>query len=138
MKYLLKSMVLAVTIIAIVPASDAQAAILSFTANLTGLNQSPPNASLGTGTALLDLDDSANTLRLQVTFGGLDGNTTNPHIHGSTERPLTGEGGVVTGLPNFPLGVRSGSYDNVFDLTQESSYNPEFRIASGGTAASAI
>lgn len=137
MKYLLQSMVLAATTIAIVPASDAQAAILSFTADLTGFNQSPPNASLGTGTALLDLDNSANTLRLQVTFSGLAGNTTNPHIHGPTERPLTGEGGVVTGLPNFPLGVKSGSYDNLFDLTQDSSYNTEFLSTSGGTARSA-
>lgn len=137
MKCLFQSMVSAATIILLGPVSHAQAAILSFTANLTGPNQSPPNTSTGTGTALLALDNIANTLRLQVTFNGLVGNTTNPHIHGPTTTALTGTAGVVTGLPNFPLGVKSGSYDNLFDLTQNSSYNPDFRIASGGTAANA-
>ncbi|WP_373546787.1 CHRD domain-containing protein [Chamaesiphon sp.] len=138
MKFLLTSFYLAATtIVAIAPASQSQAAILSFTADLTGPNQSPPNTSPGTGTALLALDNIANTLRLQVTFSGLVGNTTNPHIHGPTTVAFTGTGGVVTGLPNFPLGVKSGSYDNLFDLTQNSSYNTDFRTASGGTAASA-
>jgi CHRD domain len=137
MKCLLQSIVVASIGIAIAPVSHAQAAILSFTANLTGPNQSPPNTSPGTGTALLALDNIANTLRLQVTFSGLVGNTTNPHLHGPTAIARTGTGIVVTGLPSFPLGVKSGSYDNLFDLTQNSSYDTDFRLASGGTAASA-
>jgi hypothetical protein len=44
--------------------------------------------------------------------------------------------GVATTTPtftDFPLGVTSGSYDHVFDLTLASSYNPSF---DGATVAS--
>ena len=34
----------------------------------------------------------------------------------------------------FPLGVTSGTYDQVFDMTQASSYNPAFVTAEGGLA----
>lgn len=37
----------------------------------------------------------------------------------------------------FPLGVTSGSYSNILDLTQASSYNPAFVTANGGTTAGA-
>ncbi len=37
----------------------------------------------------------------------------------------------------FPIGVTSGSYDNTFDLTMLSSYNPAFVTSHGGTAATA-
>src|SRR5439155_7138502 len=35
-------------------------------------------------------------------------------------------------FPGFPLGVTSGTYDNTFDLTLASSYNPAFVTAEGG------
>jgi hypothetical protein len=47
---------------------------------------------------------------------------------------------VATTLPTFagfPLGVTSGTYDNVLDLTLASSFNPAFVTAHGGTVASA-
>ena len=52
----------------------------------------------------------------------------------------TGTAGVATTTPsffNFPLGVTSGTYDQVLDLTVASSYNPAFVTASGGTIAGA-
>jgi CHRD domain len=137
MKCLLQSMVVAATIIAIVPVSHAQAAILSFTTNLNGSNQSPSNASPGTGAALFTLDNIANTLRLQLTFSGLAGNTRQSHIHGPTAIAGVGTAGVVIDIPSFPLSVQSGSYDNLFDLTLANSYYIDFITANGGTAATA-
>ena len=82
----------------------------------------------------------AHTLRLQASFTGLIGTTTAAHIHGPTAVPLTGTAGVATTtptFPGFPLGVTAGTYDQTFDLTSLSSYNPAFVTANGGTAASA-
>jgi hypothetical protein len=138
MKYLLPSIFLAATIVVIAPVSQAQAATFVFAANLTGANEAPPNASPGTGTALVTLDEMANTMRVEVTFSGLSGNTTAAHIHSPTATPGTGIAGVATALPTFPgfpLGVTSGNYDKTFDMTLASSYNPSFITANGGTTA---
>jgi hypothetical protein len=51
-----------------------------------------------------------------------------------------GTAGVATTTPTFagfPLGVTSGVYDNTLDLTQNTSWNPAFITANGGTTASA-
>jgi hypothetical protein len=47
---------------------------------------------------------------------------------------------VATTTPTFagfPLGVTSGTYDNILDLTLASSYNPAFVTDEGGTTAGA-
>ncbi|MEA5509036.1 CHRD domain-containing protein [Crocosphaera sp. UHCC 0190] len=140
MKGLLPTMFLAVTIVATVPVSQAQAATTVFAANLAGSNESPPVASAGTGTAIVTLDDIANTMRVQVTFSGLTGNTTAAHIHSATAVPGVGNIGVATPVPtfpSFPLGVTSGTYDQLFDMTLASSYNPTFITNNGGTTANA-
>jgi hypothetical protein len=75
-----------------------------------------------------------------VSFSGLTSGTMASHIHAATPTPLTGTAGVATTTPTFagfPLGVTSGSYDNILDLTQTSSYNPAFITANGGTVAGA-
>ena len=111
-----------------------------FTAFLSGAAEAPPNASPGFGTALVTLDTSANTMRVQVAFSGLLGSTTNSHIHSATATPGTGTAGVATTTPTFagfPLGVTSGTYDSTLDMTLASSYNPAFVTANGGTTASA-
>jgi CHRD domain len=130
MKCLLPSMTLAAAIVTLFPSSHAQAAILSFATTLNGANESPANASPGTGTASIAIDNIANTLRLQVTFSGLAGTTRNSHVHDPTDV-------VAINIPGFPLGVQSGSYDNLFDLTLASSYYIDFITANGGTAATA-
>jgi len=125
-------------------ASAAQAAITVYTANLSGPNESPPNTSLGTGSAIVTIDDILNTMRVQVTFSGLTptttaglpSGTTASHIHTPTAVPFTGTAGVATTtptFPGFPLGVTSGSYDNLFDLLMASTYNPAFVTANGGS-----
>jgi hypothetical protein len=54
-----------------------------------------------------------------------------------------GTAGVATptpSFPGFPLGVTSGSYDQLFDLTSAASYNPAFVTAQGslGNAMNAL
>ena len=121
-------------------AAMSNAALLTYTANLSGPNESPANASPGTGFAQVDIDTSLHTMRVQVTFSGLTGTTTASHIHAATAVALTGTAGVATTTPTFsgfPLGVTSGSYDNTLDLTQASSYNPSYVTGNGGTTAGA-
>ena len=114
------------------------ATVLSYHANLDG--PSEPTISPGTGTSLVDYDNVAHTLRVQVTFSGLLGNVTASHIHSATAVPGTGTAGVATTTPTFtgfPSGVTSGTYDHTFDMTLSSSWNAAFITNNGGTPASA-
>ena len=134
-------LVLAVAaLVAIGAATTANAAVLSYIAFLDGPSESPPNASLGIGTAQVDIDNVTNMMHVQASFVGLTGNTTACHIHGPTAVAGTGTAGVATttpSFPGFPLGVKSGLMDNTFDLTLATSYNPAFVTANGGTVAGA-
>lgn len=121
-------------------AQAAHAALLEFTAFLDGPSESPPNASLGTGFADIDIDTIANTMRVQAEFSGLLSPTIAAHIHCCTAVPNAGTIGVATAVPTFPgfpLGVTDGIYDQTFDLTLASSFNPAFVTANGGTSAGA-
>jgi hypothetical protein len=112
-----------------------------FTAHLTGLAESPSNASPATGTAFVTMDMDLITMRVQINFTGLTGTTTAAHIHAPTAVPLAGTAGVATQTPNFdafPLGVTSGTYDHTFDLTQADAYNPDFITSSGGMVFQAL
>lgn len=117
---------------------SAHAGTIVYTAILSGPGESPPNASPGTGFAVVTVNDVANTMRVQASFSGLLGTTTASHIHCCTTVPFTGTANVATttpSFPGFPLGVTSGTFDNTFDMTLSSSYNPAFVTASGGTVA---
>lgn len=119
------------------PASHA--AILSFETELAGSNEVPPVASAGSGSGTVQVDTVLRTLRLDVSFIGLVGLTTASHIHCCA--PPGANAGVATQVPtfvNFPLGVTSGSYTQLFDMTQASSWNPMFIAAQGGTPISAF
>jgi hypothetical protein len=118
--------------------STAFADILTYTAPLSGANENPTNNSPGTGFAIVDIDTVAQTMEVDVTFSGLLGITTASHIHCCIAPG--GNAGVATTVPTFtlfPLGVTSGRYDHVFDLTLSSTYNPAFVAANGGTTADA-
>ena len=103
---------------------------------LTGPNESPANASTGTGFAVITIDTTANTLNIvSDTFSGLLGTTTVSHIHCCTLVPGTGTAGVATQtptFPGFPSGVTSGTYSMSFDMTQSSTWNPTFINNNGG------
>ncbi len=116
----------------------AQAAPVSFTATLDGPSESPPNASPGIGTALVEFDIVTHTLHVVVSFSGLIGTVTAAHIHTPTAVAGAGTAGVATTTPTFlgfPAGVTAGSFDATFDTTLATSFNPTFVTAQGGTVA---
>ena len=118
----------------------ASATILQYSVTLDGPSESPANASPGTGSGTVDYDDVAHSLTLNLTFSGLTGITTASHIHAATLTAFTGTAGVATTTPTFagfPLGVTSGAYSNILDLTLASSYNPSYVTANGGTTGTA-
>jgi hypothetical protein len=121
-------------------ATQASASIVIYDATL-GNFESPPTGSPGTGFAQITIDNVADTMNVNVTFSGLTSGTTASHIHCCTASPGTGNAGVATTTPTFtgfPLGVTSGTYNNTFDMTLASSYNPAFITANGGTPLAAF
>lgn len=107
----------------------------------------PANESLGTGNVTLILNDDTFSMDLSVTFSNLTGNVSNSHIHCCTSAAGLGNAGVATPLPTFPgfpgtgsgvANVKSGTYHQVFNMADASSYNPAFVTANGGTASSAF
>ena len=127
-------------LLVVMVAPTAYSAPIMYFANLTGPSESPPNTSPGTGFTEVDFDIVAHSMRVQVSFSGLEGTTIASHIHSATAVPGTGTAIVATTtptFPDFPLGVTSGTYDHTFDMSLASSYNPAFITANGGTVASA-
>jgi hypothetical protein len=118
--------------------SPTYADSITFTATLTGANENPANASPGTGFASVTINTVLNTMLVNVSFTGLEAGTTASHIHCCVAPG--GNAGVATTVPfftGFPIGVTSGTYSSVFDLTSASSYNPAFIAAHGGSIAGA-
>lgn len=127
--------------IALGAASAANAHTEVFKATLSGPNEFPSNASPATGTATVTLDLDLATMRVVVDFSGLLGNVTASHIHCCTNPPGFQTAGVATPtptFPGFPSGVKSGHYDQTFNLGLASSYNGAFFTANGGTASGAM
>ena len=136
MKYL--SPALALLAALMLQTQAAYASPLTFTGNLSGANEVPPNASPGTGFVTVILDPALQTLEEKVNFSDLTTPDTMAHIHCCA--PLGTNVGVATAvpaLPGFPLGVTSGTFDQTFDLTQSAFYNPAFVTANGGSVATA-
>jgi len=119
-------------------ASSLFAGPITYSVIMTGPNESPANASPGTGSATIVIDSTANTLNIiSDVFSGLTAPTTASHIHCCTPSPFTGTAGVATQTPSFsgfPLGVTSGTYSMSFDMTQASTWNPAFVTAQGSVA----
>ena len=119
---------------------NAAAIPIEYVANLSGAKEIPPNASPGTGSVTAIFDFAAHTLDLHVTFSGLTSPTVAAHIHAPTPFAFGGTAGVATQVPyfvNFPIGVTSGTYDQMFNTLDPSFYNPSFITANGGTTAGA-
>jgi len=120
---------------------SAQAIPLVYTATLNGAAEDPPISSTGSGTATVTIDQILNTMRVEVVFADLLGTTLVTHIHCCTATPGSGNTGVASAVPSFvgfPVGVTSGVYDQVFNVTELAVFNPAFVAANGGTAASAL
>jgi hypothetical protein len=107
---------------------------------MSGPNESPPNTSLGTGSAVVIVDTTMNLLSVSFNFADLTTGTTQAHIHCCTTLPETGTANVATAVPffpGFPIGVTSGTYNMTFNMMMDSTWNPAFITSSGGTAAMA-
>ena len=87
-------------------AASANAAIVQFAATIDGAQETPPNGSLGAGSAALTMDTDANTLIGSATFGGLGSAELMAHIHGFSAP------GVAAGIL-FGLAVGSPKAINV-------------------------
>lgn len=126
--------ILAGALLSFAVALPAAAHEVVYFADLSGPAESPANASPGTGTAQVTFDLDLATLRVAFSFSGLTGITAASHIHCCTAVPGTLTAGVATQTPTFvgfPLGVTFGTYDQTFDMTLASSYNPAFVTAQG-------
>ena len=120
--------------------SAAKATVHPYLASLSGPNEFPPNASPGTGSGIFQYNDVNHMFTVDMSFTGLLGTTTASHVHAPTPVPFDQTAGVATTTPTFagfPLGVTSGTYHNVLDLTQSGSWNPSYISANGGTTAGA-
>jgi len=129
------SSVLVLIAVSLLQAPAAQAAPITLVATLSGAEEVPPSGSPGTGQATVVLDPAANTLGVHISFSGLTSGTIASHIHCCVPAATPGNLLVATTtptFPGFPLGVTSGTYDNTFDLTLASSYNPVFVMDEGG------
>lgn len=125
---------------ALVGVSASHAGPVTFSATLSGANESPPTASGGTGFAIVDFDPDLHTMRVRIDFSGLVAGTTAAHIHCCTAAANAGNIGVATTTPTFigfPSGVTAGTYDHLFDMSLATSYNPAFLTANGGSPVAA-
>src|SRR5436190_7445939 len=103
---------------------------------LTGGNEIPVVNTTGTGTAIITLNPTTHEMRVRVSFSGLTGNSTASHVHCCIAQPANA--GVATTTPTFagtPLGVTSGSWERIYDMSQASTWNPAFVSANGGSVA---
>lgn len=118
----------------------AQADPLTYTANLSGAVEAPPNSSPGSGNVTVIFDITTHYFSIATSFSGLVGGTGAAHIHCCTALPGVGTAGVATMLPTFPgfpSGVTSGNYAAIFDTSLGSFWNPAFVTNNGGTTAGA-
>ena len=116
---------------------------ITYDAVLNGASVATPTNSPGKGFAIVTINTLFQTIEVNVTFSGLESGDTASHIHCCTSLPGTGNAGVATTTPTFagfPSGVTSGQYDQIFDLTASSTYNPAFVTAEGsvGSAEAAL
>jgi hypothetical protein len=113
-----------------VPTTASGATIYS--ATLAGSNEVPPTGSTALGSIQVVLVGPV--LSVNETFSGLTTAASAAHIHCCVPIGVNAMVAVpFTGFPN----TTSGTYINSFDLTLDSTYNPAFETANGGTAAGA-
>jgi outer membrane autotransporter protein len=106
--------------------------------SLLGESEIPPVSTPAFGRGIITLNRNTHEMRVSANFTGLRGTTTASHIHCCTVQPANA--GVATTTPTFlgfPLGVTSGSWDRIYDMTQASTWNAVFVTNNGGTIAGA-
>jgi len=87
-------------------AASANGALWKFNVFMDGLQETPPVATPGSGTAMVLYNDVTGLMDVNGTFSGLIGNTTAAHVHGFA--PVGTPAGVI-----FPLTVSPGTSGTV-------------------------
>ncbi len=90
-----------------------QATTITFNVTLSGDQSVPPTGSPGTGSAIVMIDDVANTVWVDMTYSGLGAPTTNAHIHCCV---LPGNNAGVA-IPFMPAGFVTGATSGTFTAT---------------------
>jgi len=129
MKHVLSVLALAATASLAVPAF-AQAAP-TWRAVASGQAEEPPNASAGN--SLTTIEINGRQLLVDAPFRDLTGTTIMAHIHCCTTESFRGVAPVAVPFEGFPTGVRAGDYSAAIPLNVETSYDPAFLAANGGT-----
>ena len=128
-------MVVAAAVIAALAGAPAHAQVTVFTAALTGSQAAPPTPSTATGFVTVTLNQTLNTLMVTETFSGLTGGPASAaHIHCCSAPGVASA--VAVPFPAFPAST-SGTFTQLFDLTNVATFSAGFLAANGGTAASA-
>jgi hypothetical protein len=107
---------------------SAGATLIDLQASLDGSQETPPNASLGTGLGAITFDDVTHVLTWDITFSGLIGGAVNnAHFHGPTNAgdpagpgiasPVRVDIGAISGLASPMIG--SFDLDDLIDPAQK-------------------
>ena len=134
MKRIVSSLALVFTMLV---SSTAFADTTTYRSTMSGPNEAPPNASPGYGVASVIIDNVAMTLSLSMPFTDLLAPTIDAHLHCCTAQPLLGIAPPAIPFRDFPLGVQSGLYQRVFNLSDPATYSPAFITANGGNVTAA-
>lgn len=79
------SALVAMTFVAAVAATPANAEMMKYKADLKGSTEVPPNETKGTGMVDATYDTASKKLTWTVTYSGLTGDATAAHFHGPAE-----------------------------------------------------
>lgn len=103
----------ALALAALLATASVAFAATGFQGTLSGANEVPANASPGTGTATVVLNDAGTQIAYTVSYSGLIGTVTASHIH---KAPIGSNGSVVIGF-SPTTGTTSGSFNGVAAVT---------------------
>jgi hypothetical protein len=107
----------------------------TYRAMASGPGESPPNTS--PGTSLVTIDLTGTNLMVDMSFRDLAGTSAAAHIHCCTSTPFAGTASIALPFDDFPTGVQAGTYSHSFSLYDETTYEPAFLKAHGGTVSGA-
>ena len=134
MKHVLSVLALAGATALAAPAF-AQTSVPTYRAIASGQAEEPPNASAGNSLTTIEINGLQ--LLVDAPFRDLTGTTVMAHIHCCTTEAFRGVAPVAVPFDDFPTGVRAGTYNATIPLDEETSYDPAFLAANGGTTAGA-
>lgn len=89
-------------------ASAASAAMINFSATMTGAQEVPPKQTAGNGDVLATLDTATKQLHYTVTWMGLTGPATAAHFHGPA-KPGANAGVLIPIGGKGPMSPQTGS-----------------------------